>query len=119
LAKYMIFSLEKQNEIVTILLHPKRVTAEIAREFKDALFQIIDDENQKNIVIDLSAVEFMDSFFLGAIVSGLKKCRNQNGDIYLAQMPRSLRPLFELMNLDEVFKIFPTREEALQNFLKS
>jgi anti-anti-sigma factor len=114
----MIFTVEQKNEIITILLHPKRVTAEIAREFKDSLFHIIDEENKKNIVIDLSEVEFMDSFFLGAIVSGLKKCRNLNGDIYLAQMSQSLRPLFELMNLEEVFKIFPTKEEALQSFLK-
>ena len=115
----MIFSLEQVNDIVTISLHPQRATAEIAREFKDSLFHIIDVENKKNIVIDLTEVEFMDSFFLGAIVSGLKKCRNQNGDIYLARMSRSLRPLFELMNLDEVFNIFPKKEEALQSFLKS
>jgi anti-anti-sigma factor len=115
----MIFSVEHVNNIVTLSLQPRRVTAEIAREFKDSLFQIIDIEKIKNIVIDLSEVEFMDSFFLGAIVSGLKKCRNLNGDIYLAHMPDSLRPLFELMNLDEVFIIFPTKEEALQSFLKS
>jgi anti-sigma B factor antagonist len=113
----MIFSSEQSNEVTIIVLHPKRATAEIAREFKDSLFDMIDNKNANLFVIDLAGVEFMDSFFLGAIVSGLKKCRNRKGDIRLVGMQQSLRPLFELMNLDEVFKIYVSRQEALGSFL--
>ena len=108
----MIFSVERSNEVTLITLHPKRATAEIAREFKDALFDLIENQKAKDIIIDLAEVQFMDSFFLGAIVSGLKKCRNSEGDIRLINMQNSLRPLFELMNLDDVFRIFQSRQEA-------
>ena len=111
-----MYSVVEQNLITLISLTPRRATAEIAREFKDYLFDLIENKNIRQVVIDLETVQFMDSFFLGAIVSSLKKCRNMGGDIRLANMQKSLRPVFELMHLDEVFSIFKSRQEALESY---
>ncbi len=113
----MIYSVEEALSCTIIKLHPNRATAEIAREFKDFLFSTIEESNKLHIILEISKVEFMDSFFLGAIVSGLKKIRNVGGDIRLADMQASLLPIFRLMHLDEVFQIFPDLEQAKNSFL--
>lgn len=113
----MIYSVEEALSCTIIKLHPNRATAEIAREFKDFLFSTIEESNKLHIILEIGKVEFMDSFFLGAIVSGLKKIRNVGGDIRLADMQASLLPIFRLMHLDEVFQIFPDLEQAKNSFL--
>ena len=115
----MIFHVEQIDSVTCIKLIPRRATAEIAREFKDFLFDLIENCEIPKIVIDVEKVEFMDSFFLGAVVSGLKKSRLSNGDIKLADMQNSLLPIFKLMHLDEVFQIFPSKNDAINSFIKT
>ncbi len=112
----MIFSMEEIDSVTFIRLAPQRATAEIAREFKDFLFDLIENQNSSKIIMDLKMVEFMDSFFLGAIVSGLKKSRLAGGDVRLLNMQPSLLPIFKLMHLDEVFSIFEDESDARRSF---
>ncbi len=114
----MVFEIEQIDSITYIKLNPRRATSEIAREFKDSLFGIIENREIPEIIIDVEKVEFMDSFFLGAVVSGLKKSRLTKGDIKLANMQGSLLPIFKLMHLDEVFQILPSKAEAINSFNK-
>jgi anti-sigma B factor antagonist len=112
----MIYSIEQKGSVTIIHIEPKRATAEIAREFKDFLFELLDKQSVPHVVMDLQNVVFMDSFFLGALVSGLKKSRLLGGDILLTAIQGSLLPIFQLMHLDEVFKFFPTVEDALTEY---
>lgn len=111
------YNIEVVNGVTVITILQRRATAEIAREFKDFLFDLIDAQGITKMVIDLKDVQFMDSFFLGAIVTGLKKIRNLDGDIKLAAMMSSLRPVFELMHLDEVFTICEDVPSAVRHFV--
>lgn len=112
----MIYEVEEKDSVTIIHILPKRATAEIAREFKDFLFDLLDNKAVTKIIMDLQYVEFMDSFFLGAIVSGLKKSRLLNGDIYITGIQGSLLPIFKLMHLDEIFKFFTNVDEAVVGY---
>lgn len=110
----MSFTIEERENFVIISIHQARATAELARDFKDFLFDLIDRKECRLMIINLSEVTFMDSFFLGAIVSGLKKIKSQGGEMRLVNLQPSLSPVFELMHLNEVFSIYPTLEQALE-----
>lgn len=112
----MSFGVEDLQGVTLITVHHKRATAEMAREFKDFLFDLIERKDCHKMVIDLEEVQFMDSFFLGAIVSGLKKIKSAGGDLRLASLQKSLMPVFELMHLNEVFQIYDSRLEAVTSF---
>ena len=64
------------------------------------------------IVLDLSAVTFVDSSGLGAIVSSLKMLRGQ-GQLALCGMPNTVMSTFKLTRMDKVFRIFPSHVEAI------
>lgn len=68
------------------------------------------------VVVNLSGVPFMDSTALGALVRGMKRSRQHAGDMYICGLQRPVRVVFELTQLDKVFKVFETEEEAVRAF---
>ena len=69
-----------------------------------------------NIIIDLTQVKFMDSAGLGVLVSGLKLCTKNGGDLVLVGLTENVRELFHITRLDTVFKMFPNRHTASESF---
>lgn len=112
----MSFHMVRENGISVVTVNQKRATADIAREFKEFLFSAIEQDGVRSLVIDLAGVQFIDSFFLGALVSAYKKLSSEGGKMKLASLHRSLVPVFEIMSLHQVFEILPSREEALSSF---
>jgi anti-anti-sigma factor len=112
----MPFHIETVNDVTVVTIPQKRATAEIAREFKDFLFDLIENQGSVKMVMNLRDVQFMDSFFLGAVVSGLKRMRSQGGDIKLVSLQHSLRPVFDLMHLDQVFSLYDNLPDAINSF---
>ena len=70
-------------------------------------------EKQSYVIIDLAAVNFIDSAALAALVRGMKHYRQNNGELYLVNMQTPVRIIFELTRLTCAFSIFPTAADAL------
>lgn len=68
------------------------------------------------LVINLKKVHFVDSTALSALVEGMKRSRQLNGDLRLCNLQQPVRMIFELTRLDRAFEIFPGEEEAVQAF---
>lgn len=81
-----------------------------APQLRDALVSVI--APRCRVVVDLEAVDFVDSAGLGILVSGLKRARAQGGELELVCTSRSVLRPFEITGLDRVFKIHARREEA-------
>ena len=70
-------------------------------------------EGRAWVVVDLSAVEFLDSTGLGILVSGLRRFRLLGGDLTLAgAQPRILRVL-EMTRLDRAFDVYASVDAAV------
>lgn len=81
--------------------------------FVDAL-----NEGQRAFVIDLGAVDFMDSTGLGALMSCLKSLGGE-GNIVIASPSQKVRKLFALTRLDKgVFDIFVDVDEAVTHLVR-
>jgi len=71
---------------------------------------------QPNAAVDLANVTFIDSSALAMLVRGMKNCREQGGDLHLAQLHQAVQIIFELTGLNRAFKIYPTLDEAVEAF---
>lgn len=69
-----------------------------------------------NAVINLSGVNFIDSTALAVLVQGLKRCRENGGDLHLCNMQQATRIIFELTRFDKAFNIFGDEESAVAAF---
>lgn len=93
-----------------------RVTGEVdigsASRLRSELHTVLVDGGV-HLLLDLSAVTFMDSAGLGALVGIQKQTRMFRGSLVVVAPSRSVRRIFELTSLDKVFRCCDSLEEAL------
>src|SRR5213079_3482530 len=83
-----------------------------APEFKQQLLEVI-SQGGKDVIVDFSDTTFIDSTTLGVLVGGVKRLRNNDGQLALVCSDRNITKIFEITGLDRVFTIYPTRDEAI------
>lgn len=100
---------------VTTVKIDDRLEADTVQEFRDAMSQL-SGEGKIRIVLNLGKVAFVDSSGLGCLVSVLRQFRQKDGDIKLACITDSIRPLIEIVRLHRVFDIYDSVDEAVKSF---
>ena len=83
-----------------------------APKLRDQITELVSNGSYK-IVIDLEAVEFLDSTGLGVLVGGLKKVRAHDGSLELVCTQERLLKIFRITGLAKVFVIHESAEAAL------
>jgi anti-sigma B factor antagonist len=100
------------NQIAVVQLSG-RFDAHVAPEVKTLLERA---DTPAQMVVDLSAVTFIDSTALATLVSGMKRSRQRDGDLHLCGMQQPVRIIFELTKLDRAFDLFANQNEAIRAF---
>ncbi|OKH18783.1 STAS domain-containing protein [[Limnothrix rosea] IAM M-220] len=85
-------------------------------EFRDDVLKSLTDEGKKHILLNFSGITFMDSAGLGSLVLLLKTVRAHGGTLYLCHVNQQIKMLFELTNMDRIFKIFTTEQAFLEQY---
>lgn len=65
------------------------------------------------VVVDLSRVSYIDSSGLAVLIEAMQKVDAYGGKFSLAGLQESVRPIFEIARLDQVFQIYPDADAAL------
>lgn len=97
-----------------VKLEDSRLDAQAAVVFKAFMDRTL-EQKPSNIVLDLAAVDFIDSSGLGAMVSVLKRV-GSDGTLVLTGVSDKARKIFELTRMDRVFDIQDTNEDAFERF---
>jgi anti-sigma B factor antagonist len=71
------------------------------------------DQKPSLLVVDLSGVTYIDSSGLAVLIEGMQNVEAYGGKFVLAGLQESVRPIFEIARLDQVFIIFPHVDAAL------
>ena len=95
---------------VAIIACPPRVTMTGATAFRRTIDSTVGQTPR--VVVDLGATAFMDSSGLGALVSGLKTCRQAGGDLRIARAGEQVRTVLKLTNLDRILRPHDSVEDA-------
>jgi anti-sigma B factor antagonist len=106
----MIKVFKEQNDILLVTLEIKEASLENGDAFKAEVIKLF-DQYHKPIAIDMSAVEYIDSSFLGSIVSAFKHLISFQAEVVLVGLSKDITNLFALTRLDKVFKIYNTFDE--------
>src|SRR5688572_8588448 len=70
-------------------------------------------QGQHHIVVDLEAVDFLDSTGLGVLVGALKRVRTNGGELALVCTQSRIRKVFEVTGLTKVFSLYDSVDEAV------
>lgn len=88
-----------------------RIDAAVAIAFKDSMRDVTEG-GSGDVVLDLSAVEFIDSSGLGAIVAAMKQL-GPDRRLHLAGLNPAVDKVFRLTRMDTVFAIHATVSDAV------
>lgn len=103
---------EKKNGKTLLSLREDRLDAHNSGELKDYLQRLLENDGDP-VVIDLTAVHFIDSSGLGALLSGYKNATLRQNSLALTGLQPRVQSMFELTRLQRVFEIYPDPAEAL------
>ena len=87
------------------------VSAANAEEFLGELTAAIQDKPDSVLLVDMQEIDFMDSAGLMAFIKGFRLAQKSNRRFSICSVAPSVRIVFEVTQLDNVFEIFANREE--------
>ena len=76
------------------------------------------ESGKKQIVIDLSGVQFMNSSGLGLLIGGVSALKNAGGALKIANASDKILSLITITKLGSVLQTYATTEAALESFRK-
>jgi anti-sigma B factor antagonist len=77
-----------------------------------SLAQLIAKKPAK-LIVDLSRVSYIDSSGLAVLIEGMQGVEEYGGIFAIAGMQETVRSIFEIARLDQVFRIFPDVDSAM------
>ncbi len=104
-----------QGQKLAVVPLEGRFDAKAASEARQLLQQVL-DFGYHNLLIDMSAVTFMDSSGLGVLISALRKCRAAGGNLSLCSVPESVALVLNLTSMEKVLTCFSDLQTGIANF---
>ena len=78
-----------------------------------ASLNVMIEKKPRQLIVDLSRVTYIDSSGLAALIAGMQNVEQYGGKFVLAGLQETIRTIFEIARLDQVFQIFPDVDAAL------
>jgi anti-sigma B factor antagonist len=103
---------ERRDGDVGVVTVSGEVDMYTAPQLKACMLELIDG-GVRRIVIDLSAVTFIDSTALGVLIGGVRRLHAASGAMALVVTSRPVERVLSITGLDRVFTIHATLDEAL------
>lgn len=90
-----------------------RMDVHLATDVENQLNGFMKSFPDKNILLDLSEVEYMSSSGLRVFVSVMRSLKERNLELLLCNLSFAVRKVFEVVELMDMFEIYESVEEAL------
>ena len=79
------------------------------------IYDYIEKNNPKIMVVDFAQVRFFSSQVLGLLLNIRNRLKLYGGELFISAINPQLYRVFRITNLDKIFKFFPDRESAVKS----
>ena len=109
----MKYEVDKQDRYTVMSLKDANINSLVAPDLKSE-FVVLSNEGVKNLIVDLTDVEYIDSSGLSAILTANRVFKANDGTLVVtgAQQP-AVKKLIEISRLETVINIVPTVKESV------
>jgi anti-sigma B factor antagonist len=108
----------RQVDGVTILDLSGRITlGEGSVQLRDAVRDLL-AKGQKNVLLNLGDVNYIDSSGIGELVSAYTTARNQGGELKLLNLTKKVHDLLQITKLYTVFDVKDDEASAVASFTR-
>ena len=85
---------------------------------RDLMSGLLNEDN-RHFVLNLAAVDYIDSSGLGQLISIWTSIRNKNGHMTILNPNKRVQRLFDISRLNSIFEICDDETDAVQKVLKA
>jgi anti-sigma B factor antagonist len=105
----------RQEGSVTLLDLSGRLTSFETGALREAIAQLL-KQKRKHIVLNLSALQYMDSSGIGELARNYVSVVKQGGEMKVVGLSSKVEEVLKITQLYQVFPEFPTEEDAVNSF---
>ncbi|MFA6282193.1 MAG: STAS domain-containing protein [Candidatus Omnitrophota bacterium] len=105
---------ESKNDI-TICRIDGDININTSPQLRKAFEEFV-QKNIKKIIVDFSAVKYIDSSGLATFIELLQRLKKTGGCFRICNMDQKVKNVFEVTKLHKIFEIFDTQSAAENNF---
>jgi anti-sigma B factor antagonist len=110
-------SVVSQKDIRIVEFTSSRILDEAnIAEIGNTLAALIDEADHPKLLLDFSNVDHLSSAALGELIKANNRLRERGGQLRLANIKPQILEVFVITKLNKLFRIFPSRAEALASF---
>lgn len=109
------FTIERHGEVLAILasVSLEQMEPALLQDAGSLLLDVLGSEVNPQIVVDLSAIDYFGSSFLGLLLRCWKLAQSRDGTLVLAGVSPRARDLLHVTSLDMVWPIYGNLREAI------
>ena len=105
------------GDVTVVRLTDRKVVDEAnIQELGKELFNLVEEDNRKNLLLNFSAVGFLSSSALGKLITLDKKVKAHGGKLKLSNIRPEIYEVFAITKLNKLFEIKDDEAEALAAF---
>lgn len=108
----MNFETQSIGNVLVVTLLDRRLDASVSAQFKEDIQAMI-AQGTHRILLGFGQVDFIDSSFLGTLVSLLKALHGK-GEVAVCSLNNNIHTMFKLTRMDKIFTISADKSNALQ-----
>ena len=106
-----IVKVREVDGITVIRVIEKKLYQNVVGQFQEKMTSLVDN-GKRYLIVDLSAVDVMNSSGLGVLILTWDRLSKEGGDLVIVGLGSLLKELFQRMRLDLIFTLAETEQEA-------
>ncbi|MBI1899554.1 MAG: STAS domain-containing protein [Planctomycetia bacterium] len=117
MADHRRLQVDKQGKVSVVRFADRKILDEAnIQQIGQELFQLVEGEGCKNLLLNFTDVEFLSSAALGKLITLDKKIKSQGGNLKLTNIRPEIFEVFVITRLNRLFDIRPDEADALAAF---
>ena len=110
-------SVTRQKDVRVVEFTNNRILDEAnIAEIGQTLGSLIDETDNPKLLLDFASVDHLSSAALGMLINANNKVREKSGQLRLTNIKPQIMEVFVITKLNKLFRILPSRAEALADF---
>jgi len=111
----LTLNISRTDDIVVVQCSGRIVFGDESDELRRAILNLLNQS--KRIVLNLASIAYIDSSGLDTLVTSFISARNRKAEIKFAALSPFVRQLLTSTNLDRLFALYESPEEAVKAFV--
>jgi anti-sigma B factor antagonist len=105
-----------KDYVVVEFTNNKILDESVLEEIRNTLSRLVDAASVPKLLLDFVHVDHMTSAALGLLINVNKGVKDKNGQLRLCNIKPQIFEVFVTTKLNKVFRVLPSRAEAMESF---